>query len=302
MLKPDRNLFVALLAIALFASSPRPGAAEPGAGGNPQSNNNSLPKGEIKFQFSTHANNVKVLPPLVADYQLGVCRLTGSGVIKDGKVTGTLDCVDQLRRATYSLKAKIVDGSYSEIGLARILSLTVEITGSSHPTDEAAPGVTGTLTLRDSPALLANGKPDDSVGLGSWIGAGKTHIHGYNNENPGPRTYPPTGGLPNGGQWADVDIGGTAGSISGVWQSNWGAVTLRVHNNNVTGSWTQAGGKTGKITSGTFDPASGALTFKFSQDWNRENGTATLKLSLDRKRLTGTWKHSSGSGTWTMTR
>lgn len=266
------------------------------------SRNNSLPKGEIKFRFSTYAKNVKVLPPLVADFQLGTSRITGNGIIKGGKVTGSFDDTDQLKRGTRWMKARIIGGSYSEVGPARRLSLTVEITASSHPSDEAAARVKGTLELQDSPTLLSNGKPDDTVGLGGWGGAVRTHIHGFNNQDPGPRTEPPTGGLPNGGQWADVVIEGPAGDISGTWKSAYGPVTLRVHNGGVTGSWNQGRGKIGKIVSGAYQPQARTLTFKYYQDWNKQNGSAALKLSGDGKRLTGTWKQPSGSGVWTLKR
>jgi hypothetical protein len=272
------------------------------AAGGPNNRRNSLPAGEIKFRFSGYANNVKVLPPLVAEYQLGVSRITGNGVIKDGKVTGSLTDTDALKRGTRSLKARIVGGSYSEVGPARRLSLTVEITESSHPTDEAAPGVTGTLELQDSPARLKNGKPDDSVGLGGWNGAVRTHIHGWNNEDPGQRTWPTKGGPPNGGLWADVEIGAGARDISGTWNSDWGPVTLRVHQGRVTGSWAQGRGRVGKITGGSWNPQTGTLTFTYSQDWNKQKGSTTLRLSPDGRRLTGTWKQTSGNGTWSMTR
>ncbi len=271
-------------------------------GGPARAGNGALPKGEIRFRFSTHANNVRVLPPLIADFQLGVCSLSGAGVIKNGKVSGTLTCVDRLKPGTRSLKAKIVGASYSEVGSAKKLSLTVEITESSHPSNEAAPGVQGILELQDSPVLLKNGKPDDSVGLGSWSGPVRTHIHGYNNQDPGARTSPPTGGKPNGGQWADVVIEGAAGDISGTWKSDYGPVTLRLHRGMITGSWNQGTGRIGKIVSGTFNAQTGTLTFSYSQDWNKQKGTATLKLSTDGQRLTGIWKQPSGSGAWTLTR
>lgn len=267
-----------------------------------RSGRNSLPKGEIKFRFSAYANNVKVLPPLVADFQLGMSRISGAGVIKDGIVTGTLSDTDNLKRGTRWLKARIEGGSYSEVGVARRLSLRVAITGSSHPTDEAAPGLIGTLELQDSPALLKNGKPDDTVGLGSWSGSVRTHVHGWNNEDPGQRTDPPKGGPPNGGLWADVSIEGGGKGVSGVWKSDWGPVTLRDHNGVVTGSWNQRAGQIGKIVGGAYNPRSGTLTFNYTQDWNKQRGSASLRLSADGQRLSGTWKQQSGSGSWTLTR
>jgi hypothetical protein len=94
-----------------------------------------------------------------------------------------------------------------------------------------------------------------------------------------------------------------SGDISGLWQSDWGPVTLHVDaNGDVTGSWDQGKGTPGTIKSGHFDAKSRHLDITFYQPWNNENGTAALDLSDDGLKLAGTWKHSSGSGTWTMTR
>lgn len=172
----------------------------------------ALPDGPIEFRFSAHANNVRVLPPLVGEWQLGVSRLSGRGEIRDGAVTGTFTDTDDLTRGTRSLTATIEDGTFVEVGGTRRLTLTVRITRSSHPADECAPGLTGLLELQDSPdPLPGNGQPNDFVRLTGWSGDCRTHVHGWNNEDPGPRTNPPTGGPPSGGQWADVEIGGAAG-------------------------------------------------------------------------------------------
>ena len=94
-----------------------------------------------------------------------------------------------------------------------------------------------------------------------------------------------------------------SGSIAGLWQSDWGPVTLRSDAiGNITGSWDQGKGSLGVIKSGHFDFRTGHLEFSFYQPWNNENGFASFQLSNDGLRLAGTWKHSSGSGSWTMTR
>jgi hypothetical protein len=95
-------------------------------------------------------------------------------------------------------------------------------------------------------------------------------------------------------------------SLAGTWQSDWGPV---VFNSNLTGYWKQGGG-TGQIQSGTYDPQSRRLVFRYYQPWNDMNGTATLTLSQDGNQLSGTWTQqrganspgSGGSGTWTMRR
>ena len=102
-----------------------------------------------------------------------------------------------------SIAAEIIDGSYVKAGEAHRLILTVRITNSSHP-DRDLIGETGTLELQDSPVVIVNGKFDDYVML-TWSGA-CSHVHGWINQDPGPRTDPPTGGPPEGGQWAIVNI------------------------------------------------------------------------------------------------
>ena len=95
-------------------------------------------------------------------------------------------------------------------------------------------------------------------------------------------------------------------SLVGTWQSDWGPV---VFNSNLTGYWNQGGG-TGQIQSGTYDPQSRRLVFRYYQPWNDMNGTTTLTLSQDGNQLSGTWTQqrgsnpvgSGGSGTWTMRR
>jgi hypothetical protein len=96
--------------------------------------------------------------------------------------------------------------------------------------------------------------------------------------------------------------------IDGVWDSNWGPVTIRcgVEDSEwvpITGSWVQGPGRIGVITSGTFDPVNGVLEFAFDEPWHNQSGTAELRLSADGKTLRGTWKFTrGGGGTWTMTR
>lgn len=43
----------------------------------------------ITFSFKGYANNVRVRPPLVGAFQLGVSRISGSGSLAPGKLTGT---------------------------------------------------------------------------------------------------------------------------------------------------------------------------------------------------------------------
>lgn len=211
---PKRSRVTGLGPALLFAAL----AACPGllSGQTPASSPTALPDGPIDFEFEAYANNVRVVPPLVAEFQLGVSRLSGRGTIRDGRVTGSFRDTDRLRLGTRSLDARIVDGTYREIGSTRLLSLRVEITASSHPSDECAPGLTGLLEIQDSPdSLPGNGQPNDFVRLGSWSGDCRTHVHGWNNTDGGPRTAPESGGPPGGGQWAVVEVeGGGTGRIA----------------------------------------------------------------------------------------
>lgn len=88
-----------------------------------------------------------------------------------------------------------------------------------------------------------------------------------------------------------------------VWDSNFGWVTLDKRKSGVIfGHWVQSATKKGLITHGSLTPGGRTLTFSFTQPWNGEKGAATFNVSADGSKLDGTWKHSSGSGTWTMTR
>lgn len=95
-------------------------------------------------------------------------------------------------------------------------------------------------------------------------------------------------------------------SLPGKWQSDWGLVEF---NSDLTGHWNQGSG-IGQITDGNYDPKTRRLVFHYYQPWNKMNGTATLALSEDGNRLSGTWTQqrdsnpvgSGGSGGWTMTR
>jgi len=109
------------------------------------------------------------------------------------------------------------------------------------------------------------------------------------------------------GEWLDKHGGvrrdSEAGKkdIEGMWESDWGPVTLS-GTTSITGSWKQGAGKVGIIKSGEYDAATGKLTFRYYQHWNNQNGTAELTLSDDGKALSGTWTQSGASGGWKMTR
>lgn len=97
-------------------------------------------------------------------------------------------------------------------------------------------------------------------------------------------------------------------SVSGTWKSNWGPVTFRESKIKgsrklaLKGTWEQAYSMIGKITRGTFDPRTGKVEFSFYQPWDGEHGSCILYVQNAGEGLEGPWKHTSNSGTWTLTR
>jgi hypothetical protein len=169
-----------------------------GLGGAPASDG-------LAFTFNTYANNVRPLPPLSSEYQLGISTLTGGGMWRDGRFSGTFTDFD-IQKGTGTRRwvtGEITGGTYEGQASASRLKLAVRVMGTSHP-NECAVGTTGSLELQDSDARLPNGKDYDYALLGTWSMACGPHVHGWNNQDPGPRTEPPAGGAPEGGQWAIV--------------------------------------------------------------------------------------------------
>ncbi len=159
----------------------------------------------VKWTVRAYANNVKVLPPLVGKWQLGMFHLRGSGIVNgDGTASGTLSDVDDLTSPPNTLFAnvKVLAGKVSKSGGATTVTLTVQIVGADHIHGECQDGLKGTVVLIDNPAKLSNGQNADSF-TETWSG-NCGHVHGGNNSDPGPRTSPPTGGPPSGGQWVIV--------------------------------------------------------------------------------------------------
>jgi hypothetical protein len=108
-----------------------------------------------------------------------------------------------------SVRGKVIGYSYFQAPHAAFtkITLTVEITQSSNPKVECAPGLRGTMVVYNSAKQLSNGKSSDYVTIGRWSkerGCGA--VHGWTNEDAGARTSPTFGGPPNGGQWAIVRV------------------------------------------------------------------------------------------------
>lgn len=182
-------------------------ACLPAAGATPVQKESTA--ATLTFSFSGYANNVRVRPPLVGKWQLGVARIRGSGSLGASGVAGSFVDTDDPRLSQYDnrcLRAKVIGYSYKQAPHAAWtkITLNVEITRSSHPDDECSPGVRGILVLYDAKANLPNGEPGDYVTLGHWNGKCNTHVHGWTNADGGARTDPPHGGPPDGGQRAIV--------------------------------------------------------------------------------------------------
>lgn len=166
----------------------------------------------LTFSFNGYANNVRVRPPLVGRWQLGIARIRGSGRLGGaGGTDGAFVDTDNPHDARYDdrwLRARVIGYSYYQAPHAAFtkVTLNVEITRSSHPGDECAPGLRGVLVLYDTQEKLENGKPGDYVTLGRWNGKCNTHVHGWTNADGGARTDPPHGGPPDGGQRAIVHV------------------------------------------------------------------------------------------------
>jgi hypothetical protein len=161
----------------------------------------------VRWSVRAYANNVKVLPPLVGKFQLGTFSLNGSGTLSsDGTAAGTLSDVDHLTQPVNTLfvDMKVVSSKFSVNGLVKTLTLTVQITNADHVHKECPVGLKGTVVLISNPAKLSNGQNSDAF-TETWAGA-CGHVHGTHNRDAGARTSPPTGGPPNGGQWAIVAI------------------------------------------------------------------------------------------------
>ena len=166
------------------------------------------------FTLGGYANNVKVLPPLVGDHQLGMAKIGGSGVAASTSTTGIFEVSTAPLLPRYQprwLKGTVVTWAYKEVnyahgaGYQRTLTLTVQITSSSHPKEECAPGTKGTLVLVDDTKGLPNGRVADSITLGKWTATCNTFVMGWSNADGGARTKPAFGG-PGGGQWANVQV------------------------------------------------------------------------------------------------
>lgn len=173
----------------------------------------------IEFSFRGYANNVRVVPPLIGEFQLGRSNYRGSGTadLATGLITGSLVDDDDLKRSTY----RITEAFERVISVRRRTDhvrvvLRVRVARTSH--SRSCPVRTrGTLEIIDHEGRLENGQLRDSIAVAHPRSGGprkardggaacRTHVHGFNNTDGGARTDPAEGGPPAGGQWAIVTV------------------------------------------------------------------------------------------------
>jgi hypothetical protein len=158
-----------------------------------------------RWSYRGYANDVKVAPPLVGPFQLGVSHSSGSGTGAQGTVTTRFTPKNQQRYGgPYSFTASVTSFSYhaSAHGTTKKLVLHVTITQTNGPKCQS--GDTGTLTLTDSSKKLSNGERQDKAEF-AWDHARcPGFVQGWSNADGGVKTSPHYGGPPHGGQWAIV--------------------------------------------------------------------------------------------------
>lgn len=170
--------------------------------------------GTTDFSFRGYANNVRVVPPLVGDFQLGKATIRGSGTLGSGSALhGTVRADTEPRRARYepaSLRARVIGYRFSSTahGVTRRVELIVEVVSARNGGPACEAGVRGTIEIVDSAARLDNGQRRDRIVMGDWDGDRcPTFVQGWTNADGGARTQPRHGGPPDGGQWAIVRVG-----------------------------------------------------------------------------------------------
>lgn len=119
----------------------------------------------ITFSFSTYANNVRVVAPLVGRWQLGTALLRGSGTLGsgvDGTIVGFGDPLYP-KYGNVSMRAEVIGYHYvgGAHGAFDKLTLNIQIVSATNGGPRCDPGVRGILTLYDSDAKISNGETAD---------------------------------------------------------------------------------------------------------------------------------------------
>ncbi len=110
---------------------------------------------------------------------------------------------------------------------------------------------------------------------------------------------------------ADAPDTADADPLSGTWTGDWGpsaehrnpvTVELALDGMNVTGT-INPGDQDIMVTSGTFDPATGAVTLEAAAtNFRGEEVHYTIEGQVDGNTFSGDWTHESGSGTFSVMR
>ncbi len=159
--------------------------------------------------FSAYAKNVKVLPPLIGAWQLGIAQISGSATITPRGTTGSFTIHFRPLPPKYPNEFHLLYATLGEGSVVRTAGGT-KATFTVMAIRAAAPcvkGSTATLTVFHTQNRLSNKQYGDYVTLGAWSSPTcVTWVMGWTNENGGARTQPSYGGPPSGGQWAHVEI------------------------------------------------------------------------------------------------
>jgi hypothetical protein len=169
----------------------------------------------IHASFHGYANDVKVYAPLVGPWQLGVSHFNGTvtitpiGAAGATSITGTItDTFAPLysRYPATSMSLQVTGYSYEKTAAATKLVLAVQILTTSGTGARCVTGDKGTLTLQESAVKLSNGQRSDLIAMEWGPVRCPQYEQGWKNADGGPKTSPPYGGPPSGGQWAIVRI------------------------------------------------------------------------------------------------
>jgi hypothetical protein len=169
----------------------------------------SAASADVDFSFRGYANNVKAVPPLVGDFQLGKARIHGSGLL-GASASGTIVAEGEPKFSRYppsSMRAQVI-GYKARFGAHDSftkITLIVEIISATNEGKDCTPGVRGKIKLLDTKSKLDNGESADHIVMGDWTGDRCPGlVQGWTNDDGGERTSPQYGGPPKGGQWAVV--------------------------------------------------------------------------------------------------
>jgi hypothetical protein len=164
------------------------------------------PPATRRWSYRGYANDVKVVPPLVADYQLGESHSDGSGSGATGSVRTRFTEKYAKYGGPYFFTAKVTGFSYRASAHGRTQKMVLKVTITDTNARRCHVGDTGTLTLRDSTKKLHNGQPADRAAYAWDGGQCPGFVQGWSNADGGAKTRPHRGGPPDGGQWAIVKI------------------------------------------------------------------------------------------------